>query len=274
MPAFNSISRVCQTCSKEFLCKPSRLREGRGKFCSRLCAGTSRLKTITCEQCHQPFQPGHQKSLYCSRDCQARSRQRRLTRSCLYCGRDFTIQRAVAEKGEGKYCSRQCCDTDRKQSPESRFWKYVIKPELPDACWDWKGHKDKKGYGYFGIDGINTAVYRFSWELHNGPIPDGLCVLHDCPGGDNPGCANPRHLWLGTKTDNAQDMVKKDRQAKGEQSGQSKLTASQVLAIRALTAQGIRYKIIAAQFQIYPGYVGEIHRRKSWKHLTSEEEAS
>jgi hypothetical protein len=72
------------------------------------------------------------------------------------------------------------------------------------------------GYGYIRSNCKTIKTHRLSWEIHNGPITDGLCVLHRC---DRGACVNPIHLFLGTTYDNMADMVAKGRQARGERSG-------------------------------------------------------
>ncbi len=88
-----------------------------------------------------------------------------------------------------------------------RFWSRVAKME--SGCWIWQGSKTPKGHGSMWLNGRTRGAHRISWEIANGPIPAGLLVCHDCPGGDNPSCVNPAHLFLGTEQDNARDAMAK-----------------------------------------------------------------
>jgi len=83
-----------------------------------------------------------------------------------------------------------------------------------NGCWDWKGSKDKHGYGRIRIHkNITTGVHRMTYEHKYGEIPYNLEVLHKC---DNPGCVNPNHLWIGTQKDNMQDASRKGRICHGD----------------------------------------------------------
>lgn len=111
-----------------------------------------------------------------------------------------------------------------------RFWSNVAAARKED-CWLWVGSLSTKGYGNFTIQCKYWSSHRVAWELVNGPIPDGLCVLHRC---DNPRCVNPAHLFLGTQLENIRDRDRKGRQVamRGEKHGGAKLTTAQVREIR------------------------------------------
>ena len=76
------------------------------------------------------------------------------------------------------------------------------------GCWRWTGTKHYSGYGCFRVLGKMWRAHRLSWVIHNGIIPDELCVLHRC---DEPECVNPKHLFLGTQKDNLYDCINKGR---------------------------------------------------------------
>jgi hypothetical protein len=98
----------------------------------------------------------------------------------------------------------------RKATPiEDRFWSKVNKT---DSCWNWTSSIVGNGYGglFSGTKKQRKSLraHRFSYELHNGVIPEGLFVLHKC---DNRLCVNPEHLFLGDSTDNMRDCAAKGR---------------------------------------------------------------
>ena len=98
-----------------------------------------------------------------------------------------------------------------KGTLEQRFCNCILIDDS-EKCWLWIGPTSNGRYGQFGRGSkpneIRVKAHRFSWELFNGPIPEGMKVLHSC---DNPPCVNPSHLFLGTQKDNAQDAIRKGR---------------------------------------------------------------
>jgi hypothetical protein len=86
------------------------------------------------------------------------------------------------------------------------FWKEVYR-EDPNICWEW-GRAKSVGYGSLVFNGKKASAHRVAYESVNGPIKNGLHVLHSC---DNRACCNPTHLSLGTNKDNIIDSVRKGR---------------------------------------------------------------
>ncbi len=150
-----------------------------------------------------------------------------------------------------------------------RFWRQVVKT---DTCWLWNGDKKSKAvYGQIGMGGKGAPlklVHRLSYEMHKGPIADGLMVMHAC---DTPRCVNPDHLSLGTNSDNIRDAVRKGRWKAippmhcGEDQHNSKLTAEDVIFIR--QNLDIPSKELAARFGTNISSIQKVRRRKTWKHV-------
>lgn len=123
------------------------------------------------------------------------------------------------------------------------------------------------GYGKVKRNGVTTVAHRVSWEMENGPIPDGLQVCHHC---DNPPCVNPEHLFLGTQKNNLDDRNRKGRAvwSPGSRNGGAKLVEEDVLEIRRLGAARCETQAaIADRFGVTPSQISHILRRVSWKHL-------
>jgi hypothetical protein len=146
-----------------------------------------------------------------------------------------------------------------------RFREKVEKGRAND-CWNWTASTAGKGYGQLKLPGTRRQVYahRLSYEIHIGPVPDGILVLHTC---DNPRCVNPKHLFLGTSGDNLTDMAQKGRHLYGERNKQHRLTEAKVNAIFDLSERGWVQHRIAAKFSVGQMTVCRILRGERWKHV-------
>ncbi len=84
------------------------------------------------------------------------------------------------------------------------------------GCWEWQHALNSNGYGNIAWDGKYYGAHRAMYIALHGPIERKQLVLHRC---DNRTCINPDHLFLGTYSDNMNDMYAKNRHAVGQSLG-------------------------------------------------------
>lgn len=187
---------------------------------------------------------------------------------CVTCGAAYGRPKEITNRqwANSSFCSQACYFGRAPIAPEERFWRHVRKG---DGCWEWQSARGGNGYGSFGLTRERmTPAHRFSWELHYGPIPDGLFVCHHC---DNRLCVRPDHLFLGTHGDNMADMVRKGRHRNkpmvGVANPKAKLTEDDVRAIRTRRAAGETCRVLAAEFGVSTPLISYIVKRKQWTHV-------
>lgn len=141
--------------------------------------------------------------------------------------------------------------------------------EAASGCWEWAGRRSDAGYGRLTFRGHEDYAHRVSYLVFRGEIPNGLLVCHEC---DNPPCANPKHLFLGTELDNSRDAQRKGRLAsgfsrasRGESHGCAKLTWADVREMRRLGAEGATNRVLREQFGVSKSQVARVLREESWK---------
>lgn len=149
-----------------------------------------------------------------------------------------------------------------RKSLKERFWEKV-KRGGPDECWLWKGAVSSTGYGQVRVESRGAGAYRqegthrVAFALSRGvEIPSHLNVLHRC---DVRTCCNPDHLYLGSDSDNVQDMIRKERH------GRMKLSASLVQEIRHRYAtKNVSHRDLAREYGVEHRTIGRIIRRERW----------
>lgn len=150
---------------------------------------------------------------------------------------------------------------------EDRFWEKVA--FIPfHSCWEWIGAKSQKGYGNFWNNNKQHLAHRYSYELHYGSFSQRLIVCHHC---DNPSCVNPKHLFLGTNYENAQDRMLKGRgrsgfkRFPGETNPSAKLDWAKVEKIRSEYQGPVTQSSLAIKYGVNQSLISMIIRRIVWR---------
>lgn len=141
---------------------------------------------------------------------------------------------------------------------------------LEDGCWEWSHSRNSEGYGNIWVDKKCKKAHRVSYELHFGPIPEGLLVCHHC---DNPPCCNPDHLFLGTDADNTQDKVNKGRMVDntGTNNPSAVLIEREIRQIHDLVLYSpLTQEEIAASYFVSKGHINNIKAGRCWANIYKE----
>lgn len=111
----------------------------------------------------------------------------------LKCRTEFSSKRRVRAKRGSQHKGTHIPVT---AETVALFWSRV---DRSGSCWKWTAAKNNDGYGYFSARGYSARAHRWSFELANGPIPQGLVLDHLCR---NRSCVRPDHLELVTVQEN------------------------------------------------------------------------
>lgn len=169
----------------------------------------------------------------------------------------------------------------RNGTKEQKFWPFVLKT---DGCWLWTAPL-VGGYGRAFLKGKAIKAHRLSYLIHNGEIPKGLLILHNC---DNTACVRPDHLYAGTVQNNTDDRESRGRSnipsrsgenhwmnkkpekvAHGERFNRSDLTSKKVIEIvTEFLAGGITQAALAEKHGIGRKNLNLIIKGKIWKRAT------
>ena len=122
--------------------------------------------------------------------------------------------------------------------------RYVV--DQYSGCWEWTGHIANSGYGRLG----RKWAHRVSYESSGLVIPDGKQLDHLCR---NRKCINPTHLEPVSPATNSR---------RGEL---TRLTAADVLEIRASAGRGASNASIARRFGVSDRHVGHIVLGQKWR---------
>lgn len=164
---------------------------------------------VVCAFCGREFDTARSTRKTCSHACRDKAYRAAHRHVCIKCGvrRDRDAALKLCRVCWREHARAEAAARVAQRSMFDRFWDRVpIAGE--DECWEWLGAILGNGYGQFSSFSGSHA-HRVMWEIVNRlPVPPGLMVLHSC---DNPPCVNPRHLRVGTASDNMRDMYERGR---------------------------------------------------------------
>lgn len=159
----------------------------------------------------------------------------------------------------------------------------VVRPEL-GACLDCDLDPNAQGYPYVRERGTLRRRLASRVVLEHAldrPIAEGLCALHRC---DRTSCVEKRHLYEGTRKQNAADrdartgnpILQMSEEARhrrlaavlrGEKHPAARLNEQSVRVLRFLAARGYAHQRLADAHKVRRETVSVAVRRETWAHV-------
>jgi len=143
------------------------------------------------------------------------------------------------------------------------FWAR-LKPN--GECLEYDGPRNtgdhQHGLFLFALDKVKyrQSAHRAAYMLHHRvDLTPEQVVRHRC---DNPACANPAHLDIGTHADNVADRVLRGRSATHERHGRAKLTMEKAREIRASSEP---IAVLAKRYSVDRKLIRQIRLHEIWK---------
>lgn len=160
----------------------------------------------------------------------------------------------------------------RRLKAEARFWSMIPMTEGVESCWLWLGpvHWARSpkgmngGYGNTSYHGKVMAPCKAMWLRMKGSFDENeLEVCHTC---DVRHCVNPKHLYLGTHSQNIVDCRKRGRL---KMPHGIKLTEDDVREVVRLSREGATGVELAQRYGVTYPAIYAILAGRTWKDVTA-----
>jgi hypothetical protein len=113
-----------------------------------------------------------------------------------------------------------------------------------------------------------VRAHRVAWEMTVGPLEAGQHILHSC---DNGLCVNPKHLSVGTHTDNMRDASAKGRLHQVPRPSRQKITDAQAIELMVRYRDGESSTALALEYGVTKTLVSNLVNGKQRSRLHGEQ---
>lgn len=118
------------------------------------------------------------------------------------CGREGRVTRGMCSKHYAKWQRHGDPLAGRQNATQGPAQALALRSKSEGDCRIWTGSDTGNGYGVVRIAGRLVLAHRASYELANGPIPEGMVIDHLC---HSRGCIEPKHLRAVTQKQNLEN---------------------------------------------------------------------